>query len=876
IKLHHKVYGQSSLDKFHPISSNGLSTDPTDENKDNSGVLNESDILLETPEALALQKTQAELRTKLKNPPTRTKEVKSLPRGPSQQIETRSKDGRRRITPKFLGHLDSPDDDGNSNPQFTSPQPSRSESKSSLEIVSDSASDSSKAVKTTTSSTIVTAAAAVTGMISATTMTTTTTTATATTNTTIITTTTSSTTSTTNTTVPKTVTSASNSSGVTVVAVNGTTGTNSNKNNSNNSSSNINKQPTSQVNHPSVSKNTTIETKRGDETVSVSNTDVSLNQKNVSSKTVPSGVQAPSTTTIPPPPQQQQQPLVSKKSSSESLEQEIGIEQKRARLDTNDSEPPAQVDNAKLISDESAKVNPSSKQRKRRVRLFTEEEKSPKSGAEATSASSKSSAVQNNKKVCFSPESSPQQKPKSVTISIPEPTDNISSTIHTASTVFTNPPPFIITTPDQLASVPKVQFVCSNLIDGPIVVQLINSSYSSSTCSEEGTKMPASISRICANRGDRRLWELVSSDRLTSYAYSDEVIVVGDSKGRIQLLYSTGGRICPNLLLDSVHTLVLTNETAETGHLSTSSSSSGKSAESSGSNNNSHLSRLHAVVSGNEQQQQQPPQRTTLPHNGGPIGATNAFNGNNNNINKFNMARKYRLAALCRSGRLIIWNFSLTNSGLGSVSSIFNATVFPQILVEANIKDILNGGHNSRFNSLSFGPNGYPVVYLQDNSSYLFHIESRIWIELFDASDTARYQFAVNVARGSPPGPLSACQQLSKIVNSGGKLTSSTGSNSSLISASSRRISNQNFLESQTQLALAFGSSNEYRYWLTRWFRQLIEDISMCSTSSTDVVEFYDYNDNDRVLRVSPKVTVTDMPNGPVIFIVLLSEQFSC
>ncbi|VDP98999.1 unnamed protein product [Trichobilharzia regenti] len=613
----------------------------------------------------------------------------------------------------------SPDDDGNSNPQFTSPQPSRSESKSSVEIVSESTSDSGKTMKSP-SSTIATGA--VTGMTSATTTRITPTTATTTTNTTITTATTiSSTTTSNNTTVSKTVTSASNSTVVTVVAVNGTTVTNGNKNNSNNNNnnnSNINKQPTSQVNHnTSVSKNTTIETKRGDETVSV----------------------------------------------------------------------------------------------KRRVRLFAEEEKSPKSGADATS--SKPSAGQNNKKVCFSPESTPP-KPKSVTISIPEPTDNVSSTIHSAAlTGLTNPPPFIITTPDQLGNIPKVQFVCSNLVDGPIVVQLINSSNSpSSTSSEEGTKMSASLSRICANRGDRRLWELVSSDRLTSYAYSDEVIVIGDSKGRIQLFYSTGGRVCPNLLLDSVHTLVLTNETTETGQLSTSSSSSGKSTDSSGNNNNNnHLSRLHAVVSGNEQQKQRQQPRTTLLHNGGSVGATNAFTGNNS-INKFNVSRKYRLAALCRSGRLIIWNFSLTNSGLGSVSSIFNASVFPQILVEANIKDILNGGHNCRFNSLSFGPNGYPVVYLHDNSSYLFHIESRIWIELFDASDTARYQFAVNVARGSPPGPLSACQQLSKIVNSG------------LNSASSRRISNQNFLESQAQLALAFGSSNEYRYWLTRWFRQLIED----------------------------------------------------
>ncbi|CAH8296992.1 unnamed protein product, partial [Schistosoma turkestanicum] len=86
IQLHYKIYGQSLLDKFHPISSNGLSTelDPSsdDNNKDNSNILNESDILLETPEALALQKTQAELRSKLKHlSTTHEKQVKSLPKG---------------------------------------------------------------------------------------------------------------------------------------------------------------------------------------------------------------------------------------------------------------------------------------------------------------------------------------------------------------------------------------------------------------------------------------------------------------------------------------------------------------------------------------------------------------------------------------------------------------------------------------------------------------------------------------------------------------------------------------------------------------------------------------------------------------------------
>ncbi|CAH8525499.1 unnamed protein product [Schistosoma turkestanicum] len=87
-----------------------------------------------------------------------------------------------------------------------------------------------------------------------------------------------------------------------------------------------------------------------------------------------------------------------------------------------------------------------------------------------------------------------------------------------------------------------------------------------------------------------------------------------------------------------------------------------------------------------------------------------------------------------------------------------------------------------------------------------------------------RCQFAMNSARGCPAGPLSACQQLNKVITHVQKSNPSINSSSNVISASCRKVSNQNFLESQTQLALSFGSSNEYRYWLTRWFRQLIED----------------------------------------------------
>ncbi|CAH8580872.1 unnamed protein product [Heterobilharzia americana] len=740
IQLHHKVYGQSLLDKFRPISSNGLPTevDSLDENKDISGILNQSDILLETPEALALQKTQAELRTKLKNSPTGEKQSLCLPKGPSKQIEIRREDGRRRITPKFLGHLDSPDEDANSNPHFSSPQSGKCEGKTSPEVSSDFTFDSNK-TNNILKTTAVTTMATITN--------------------------------------PEVTLSNVNLPSVTVIPVNDVV-------------LNIDSLSTSEVNHAPTStdnkiRNTSVET------AFVSTDDIPLDQQNVISKTT-SVTQASSTSVH----------TLSKKLPPEPVEQETGGEQKRTRSDINDGDATGQTDTVKVVTDESVKINTAAKQRKRRIRLFTEEEKSPKSGSDSSKVAPQS------KKVCFTPESSPP-KSKSITGSISECID-ISSSVQSAPTSVASLPLFLITTPDQLGNVPKVQFVCSNLVDGPIIVQLINS-LNASTRGEEISKVSTSASRICASRGDRRLWELVCPDRLTSYAYSDEVVAVGDNKGRIQLLYSTGGRICPNLLLDSVHTLALTTEPTGTAKLTSINQSSvsriSVACTESSSNN---LSRLHAVVSGNEQ-------RTNF-MNGNSI----AFNGNS--INKFSMNRKYRLAALCRSGRLIIWNFSLIDSGLGSLPTVFSSCIFPQILVETHIRDVLNGGRNSRFGSLTFGPNGYPVVYLQDNSSYLFHIESRIWIELFDASDMMRCQFAVNSARGCPPGPLSAIQQLNKTINSGQKLNSSMSSSSNAISASSRRILNQNFLESQTQLALIFGSPSEYRYWLTRWFRQLIED----------------------------------------------------
>ncbi|KAH8872670.1 Protein HIRA [Schistosoma japonicum] len=766
IQLHHKIYGQSLLDKIPPISSsNGLSTDidHSDENKDHSSLLNQSDILLETPEALALQKTQAELRTKLKHSLTQEKQMKCLPKGPSKQIETVNKDGRRRITPKFLGYLDSPDEDVNSNPQFSSAQSNKCENKPGSEASSDLTSDSNKSnhaviiTVATTTSTISTSA--VNPMMSKTVV---------------------------SDTIPT----------VSLVQVN------------NGVSPCVKKTCFSEVvDSVPVSTITTTQT-NGTETTPLSTT-LCFDHAPLTAK-ASSELQPLATFVQTPSKKLTLEPATTPVTTTTSaIDQEMSTELKRPRLDSNNND----TDHVKLTSDEATKhqvTTTGNKQRKRRIRLFAEEEKSPKSWSDA------SKSVVPNKKPCFTPESSPP-KLKLTTGSVVESSDYLSSSVQNQSMRSASFPPFLITTSDQLGNTPKVQFVCSNLVDGPIIVQLINSS-NSSTRGDEVPRLSNSVSRIVANRSDRRLWELVCTDRITSYAYSDEIVAVGDNKGRIQLIYSSGGHVCPNLLLDCVHTLALTPETTESFQTSSTCRSFTTSTESTMSNNNSNnLSRLHAVVSGNEQ-------RTTLMNNNNNNSFTFQSNINNNTINRYNVNRKYRLAALCRSGRLILWNFCLTKSGFGSISPVFNACAFPQVLVETNIKDVLNGGNNSQFSSLTFGPNGYPIVYLQDNSSYLFHIESRIWIELFDASDTVRCQFAVNSARGCPPGPLSACQQFNKITMNTHKSNPSNSSNANILSASCRKVSNRNFLEVQTQLALSFGSPNEYRYWLTRWFRQLIED----------------------------------------------------
>ncbi|KAA3673072.1 protein HIRA/HIR1, partial [Paragonimus westermani] len=139
VQLHHKSYGQSLFDKLIsteavgssqdlPISVSVSSMDP----KLHGGV-NQTNLILETPEALALQQSRANVCQRLNEPLTDATSAqcqRPAPLGPSKQIETRGKDGRRRIIPKFLGHLDSLDEDANSNPQFTSSQSSQHNNRS--------------------------------------------------------------------------------------------------------------------------------------------------------------------------------------------------------------------------------------------------------------------------------------------------------------------------------------------------------------------------------------------------------------------------------------------------------------------------------------------------------------------------------------------------------------------------------------------------------------------------------------------------------------------------------------------------------------------------------------------------------------------------
>lgn len=139
------------------------------------------------------------------------------------------------------------------------------------------------------------------------------------------------------------------------------------------------------------------------------------------------------------------------------------------------------------------------------------------------------------------------------------------------------------------------------------------------------------------------------------------LVSVGDLDGRIRLLYSTGGCLCPPIILDSpIHLLALSS-------LDTSSDLPGPETGKA-TNNQISLSRLHTVVSG-----------------GTSASGSQGSQRNNNNSNH------YRLVALCQSGRVVIWHLNVPAVGFSSTSILYSPSVFPQFIVECSVSDLFSG-----------------------------------------------------------------------------------------------------------------------------------------------------------------------------------------
>lgn len=177
------------------------------------------------------------------------------------------------------------------------------------------------------------------------------------------------------------------------------------------------------------------------------------------------------------------------------------------------------------------------------------------------------------------------------------------------------------------------------------------------------------------------------------------------------------------------------------------------------------------------------------------------------------------LATVTASGRLTVFSLpSFLMRGARPTLSRSLDAVLPSVLVETRIEA------RSGVASLEF-PSSFrhPVVRLHSGSCLLFHTDRRIWIELFsgEASGSAvgyKMRVAVSLSRISPPGPLAAMQRFGKL----GKNFEAAADAPTTTPAYRRAL--KEFLEAQVQLAELFGSPAEFKFWLLRWFRHLIEN----------------------------------------------------
>ncbi|CAL8070438.1 unnamed protein product [Calicophoron daubneyi] len=724
VRLHHSCYGQSLLEHLDQTDEepSGLSKGMTSVTRRWDGnSANQSDIVLETPEALALQQSRIVVCQRLKNVPSSSPAVSELPpHGPTEQIETRGKDGRRRIIPKFLGRLDSIDEDTNSNPQFCPSRlsPTASQTFDSLTTSSISVASPAKSGNPIANTNTVTA--------------------------------------------PR---SAGNAPKSTL---------DKNHSNCKTSSPAATRMPIQEAVRAECGL---INTPDKSELLAKTN---AAQEYGIPSKLT--SVLSPPVVTV----------TVNAPLSAKSSDVDICVPGQKRRGSV--------ILDGALSEDESTKKAASKARKKRRVRLFvSSDENSASSPVEKKFGAHGAKVLSTASSEVMHPEAA--LKSRMVTLA----EDNVPTESTNSRAIGSTDQPFLIDTPDQLASVSKIQFVCSHPVYGPVLVELTGNAAASTTHSINNVPVPQNtptgIRRITASRNDRRLWELVSESRLTSYAYTDNLILFGDCSGRIQLLSSNGGRVCAPIVLDSaVHLLSLLPLDDTDISVGSTSKASFKSMPSVPTTPIA-LSRLHTVVSGGE-----------------PRPNNFAWSPSCQNKERSN----YRITALCKSGKLLIWRLSPCTEGICSAPSFIAPPACLQLVLETDLHDVVKApGSALGFCSIMFTSEGYPVVHRRNGSSYLFDTEARVWFELFDACNGSRCNAALMAARSCPSGPLASCQMLRKSLEI--QAMASNPSRSEKSSADQRLII-QHFLEAQTHNARMFGSAAEYRFWITRWFRHLIED----------------------------------------------------
>ncbi|KAM7541940.1 hypothetical protein Aperf_G00000012464 [Anoplocephala perfoliata] len=175
-----------------------------------------------------------------------------------------------------------------------------------------------------------------------------------------------------------------------------------------------------------------------------------------------------------------------------------------------------------------------------------------------------------------------------------------------------------------------------------------------------------------------------------------------------------------------------------------------------------------------------------------------------------------QLAVLTISGCLTVWRLSSKLMiSLGSHVGCDMEQNLPEIILTTRL-DIT---HSSPID-LNFSPGEikHLVVHFKLGSCVLFHVERKLWIELFNSGeggeDSFKRRAAATLHQTCPSGPLSEMKKfdlLNVVVTSHLSATTTI-----------QRKELQEFYDLQIQVAEMFGSAAEFKFWLLRWFQQLV------------------------------------------------------